>query len=90
MRHICAQTIAVALSGVTYALMLCSLPIAADEPGLPRSLAEAARMEQADALPRTGFYDTPSLAGTKPGDLLRHESFGGYIVPSGATAIRIQ
>ena len=89
MRHIRAQTIAVALSGVTYALMLCSLPIAADEPGLPRSLAEAARMEQADALPRTGFYDTPSLAGTKPGDLLRHESFGAYTVPSGATAVRI-
>lgn len=60
-----------------------------EEPPLPRSLAEAVSMEQADALPRTAFYDTPSLAASKPGDLLRHEIFTGYMLPQGATAVRI-
>jgi pimeloyl-ACP methyl ester carboxylesterase len=65
------------------------LPAAADEPGLPRSVAEAQRMERADALPRTAFYETPTLAMTKPGELLRKEPFEGYLVPTGASAIRI-
>ena len=46
-------------------------------------------MERADALPRTAFYETPSLAGTKPGELLRHESFAGYALPRGARAVRL-
>ncbi len=46
-------------------------------------------MESADALPRTGFYDTPALASSKPGDLLRQEPGTGYALPNGATAIRI-
>jgi len=46
-------------------------------------------MEQADALPRTAFYDTPPLAASKPGDLLRRVTFDGYAVPPGATAVRI-
>jgi pimeloyl-ACP methyl ester carboxylesterase len=65
------------------------LPAAADVPALPRSLEEAIRMERADALPRTAFYEAPSLAGTKPGALLRQESFDGYQVPAGAHAVRI-
>jgi pimeloyl-ACP methyl ester carboxylesterase len=58
-------------------------------PDLPRSLAEAESMERADALPLTGFYDTPTLAGTRPGALLRREPFSGYAVPKGASAVRI-
>jgi pimeloyl-ACP methyl ester carboxylesterase len=74
------------------ALLLCTsgqAPLAEEVPGLPRSLAEAVSMERADALPITSFYDTPSLTGTRPGDLLRHEPFAGYAVPKGATAVRI-
>lgn len=61
----------------------------ADSAPLPHSLAEAVTMEQADALPRTAFYETPALSGSKPGALLRQESFAGYAVPPGATAVRI-
>ena len=48
-----------------------SLTAMAEEPQMPKSLDEAIRMERADALPRTAFYDTPTLAASKPGDLLR-------------------
>ncbi|MGO9991483.1 MAG: lipase family protein [Steroidobacteraceae bacterium] len=65
------------------------LPACADEPALPHSLAEAVRMEKADALPRTPFYETPSLAATKPGELLRQAPFTGYTLPAGARAVRI-
>ena len=57
---------------------------------MPKTLVEAAGMEQADRLPLTDFYSTPpNLASTKPGDLLRKESFTGYSLPKGATAVRI-
>jgi pimeloyl-ACP methyl ester carboxylesterase len=46
-------------------------------------------MERADALPITHFYDAPRLSDSKPGDLLRQESFDGYSLPSGARAVRI-
>lgn len=83
------QTPAVGLAGLLL-MMWGGAPAGADElPGLPRSLAEAVRMEQADALPRTAFYDTPSLAASKPGDLLRKLAVDGYAVPKGATAVRI-
>jgi hypothetical protein len=81
--------IAAILAAVTSVITLRSAPLAADEPGLPHSLAEAIQMERADALPRTAFYDTPSLGKTKPGDLLRQAPFRGYAVPSGARAVRI-
>ena len=61
----------------------------ADDPQMPRSLSEAIAMERADALPRTSFYDSPSLATTKPGDLLRKAPFSGYTVPQGASTVRI-
>ena len=61
----------------------------ADDSPLPRSLAEAIQMERADALPRTGFYDSPALSGSHPGDLLRKAPFGSYSLPKGATAVRI-
>lgn len=60
----------------------------ADEPVMPQSIDDAIRMERADALPLTAFYDSPSLASSKPGDLLRQEAGNGYTVPSGATAVR--
>src|SRR5689334_2198586 len=80
---------AVVLAGVASLMALGRAPRAEEAPGLPRSLAEAVRMEQADALPRTAFYDTPSLAASKPGDLLRQVAFDGYAVPKGASAVRI-
>jgi pimeloyl-ACP methyl ester carboxylesterase len=64
-------------------------PAAADAPALPRSLAEAMQMESRDALPRTAFYETPSLTATEPGALIRRAPFTGYAVPAGATAVRI-
>jgi pimeloyl-ACP methyl ester carboxylesterase len=88
--HRCAGAlIAVVLVALTLVITLQSAPLAAEEPGLPHSLSEAIQMERADALPRTAFYDTPSLATTKPGDLLRQEPFRGYAVPTGASAVRI-
>lgn len=57
---------------------------------MPKSTAEAQKMEEADRLPLTGFYSTPAnLRSTKPGDLLRKEAFAGYALPKGATAVRI-
>ena len=61
----------------------------ADEWPLPHSLNEAVRMERADALPITHFYDAPKLSASRPGDLLRQESFDGYTLPKGARAVRI-
>lgn len=62
----------------------------ADEPGLPRNVAEALRLEAADALTLTAFYDTPrDIAATKAGDLLRSEPGSGYHLPQGVRAIRI-
>lgn len=57
---------------------------------LPKTVAEAVTLEQADRLPLTNFYATPRhLAATKPGALLRKEPFAGYSLPKGATAVRI-
>ena len=57
---------------------------------MPKTLAQAVAMEQADRLPITDFYSTPAnLGATKPGDLLRKEASTGYSLPKGATAVRI-
>ncbi len=57
---------------------------------MPKTAAEALALEQADRLPITDFYSTPGdLPATKPGALLRKESFDGYSLPKGATAVRI-
>lgn len=81
---------AAALLSALLALAVAGVRAAdADAPPMPHSLAEAIRMERQDALPRTAFYATPALAGSKPGALLRQESFAGYAVPPGTTAIRI-
>jgi pimeloyl-ACP methyl ester carboxylesterase len=73
----------------TACLVLTWLSASADEPVMPRSLDEAVQMERADALPRTAFYESPSLDATKPGALLRKEPFEGYVLPTGAKAVRI-
>jgi len=73
--------------GATLALVALG---AAHAQEMPKTLAEAAAMEQADRLPITDFYSTPSsLTATKPGDLLRKAAFAGYSLPKGATAVRI-
>jgi pimeloyl-ACP methyl ester carboxylesterase len=82
-------TSAVAWLGLASLITGGPAPWAEDVPGMPHSLAEAVRMEQEDALPRTDFYDTPSLQGSRPGDLLRKAPFDGYALPKGATAVRI-
>jgi hypothetical protein len=69
--------------------LLVGPPSSADEWPLPRSLSDAVRMEQADALPITPFYSTPAFAGTQPGALLRQEDASGYALPTGARAVRI-
>ena len=57
---------------------------------MPKSVAEATRMEQLDELPAPGFYSSPrALSRTRPGDLLEKQPFGGYELPPGATAMRI-
>jgi pimeloyl-ACP methyl ester carboxylesterase len=78
----------------TTTLFACALALAgiglAEAQEMPKTLVEAAGMEQADRLPITDFYSTPlNLAATKPGDLLRKEAFAGYSLPKGATAVRI-
>ncbi len=80
---------AATLLGSALLSVVIARPSRADSAPIPHSLAEAVTMEQADALPRTAFYETPALSGSKPGALLRRESFAGYAVPSGATAVRI-
>lgn len=56
----------------------------------PTSLAEAQRIEAADALPVTAFYETPrNLDASRPGELLRQEAFDGYSLPKGVRAVRI-
>ena len=71
-------------------LLLAGLASAALAQDLPKSPREAARMEAADALPLTPFYDTPAdLSASLPGDLLRAQPFDGYSLPPGAKAVRI-
>ncbi|NLS01088.1 alpha/beta hydrolase [Rhizobium sp. P38BS-XIX] len=61
-----------------------------DDPGMPKSAAEASTIEQQDALPLTSLYEAPeTLKNTKAGDLLRKEAFDGYTLPPGASATRI-
>jgi len=73
-----------AAAGLLAALMVLG-PVKAQE--MPKSLAEADAMERGDRLPISDFYSTPkNLGASKPGDLLRQESFAGYALPPGATA----
>jgi pimeloyl-ACP methyl ester carboxylesterase len=67
-----------------------SATLASADDALPKTPAEAARMEAKDALPLTHFYDTPAnLSATKPGALLRSETVEQYALPKGARGVRI-
>jgi fermentation-respiration switch protein FrsA (DUF1100 family) len=69
--------------------LLCGTLARADD-ALPKTPADAARMEALDALPLTPFYDAPSkLSATKPGALLRSETAGQFALPKGARGVRI-
>jgi pimeloyl-ACP methyl ester carboxylesterase len=57
---------------------------------MPKSVPDAIALEKADSLPITDFYTPPAdLSASKPGQLLRQEPFSGYLLPKGATAVRI-
>jgi pimeloyl-ACP methyl ester carboxylesterase len=57
---------------------------------LPKTPAEAQRMESAVALKITPLYSTPIVPGkSKPGDLLAQEAYNGYSLPPGVKAVRI-
>lgn len=77
-------------AGALAAALLSLAPQLASAQDAPKSVAEAVKMEAEDSLPITAFYDIPaSLASTKPGALLRQETFDGYSLPKGASATRI-
>jgi pimeloyl-ACP methyl ester carboxylesterase len=68
--------------------LVIALPTAAGEAS--KEVAQAQAIELANALSPTSFYSDPvSLAGTRPGDLLRQEAFAGYSVVEGMKAVRI-
>ena len=78
------------ITGGTLALAFAGGAGAAFAQEMPKTVAAAMAMEQADALPIGDFYSTPAnLSQTKPGELLRKEPFAGYTLPKGATAVRI-
>lgn len=75
-------------AALSTALVFLSVQTGSQE--MPKSLAEAQRMERANSLPLTDFFSTPLAAGkSRPGDLLAHETYPGYAVPVGVSAQRI-
>jgi len=78
------------LGGVVVATAMTATPFADTAEAPPPTPKQALTLERSDLLPITKFYDTPSdLSSSKPGDLLRSEKFSDYILPPGATAVRI-
>ncbi|MBS0393317.1 MAG: alpha/beta hydrolase [Proteobacteria bacterium] len=58
--------------------------------GLPRSVAEARRLERESALSAPASYAQPrALSRSRPGELLAQEAYGGYLLPPGSRAWRI-
>jgi pimeloyl-ACP methyl ester carboxylesterase len=75
------------LFGVAAALLVGGSAAAQE---MPRSLDDAVKMEAADALPRTRFYDAPSpLPPGQPGDLVAKAASADYALPAGVRAVRI-
>ena len=88
LRQFCRGLAPIGTLGITLALLLGARSVLAQE--MPKTVAQAIAMEQADRLSIGDFYSTPAnLSATKPGDLLRKEPFTGYTLPKGATAVRI-
>ena len=70
--------------------VLLSLSAQAGSQEMPKSLAEAQRLERTNSLPLTDFFSTPlAPQGSRAGDLLAHEIYRGYAVPAGVNAQRI-
>ena len=89
-RSLGREKFARALTGALGAALATLAMVTSHAQEMPKTLADAAAMEQADRLPINEFYSTaPNLSATKPGDLLRKEPFTGYSLPKGATAVRI-
>ena len=89
-RHRSIPPIAMHLIAVGVTLVLGTSDVAfADEPVMPKTMAEAVQMEKEDSLPRTAFYDAPSLSASRPGDLLRQEPANDYAILKSAGAVRI-
>lgn len=67
-----------------------SLLVPAWAADMPKTVAQATRMEQANTMPAPAFYAAPrTLSRTRPGDLLEQQVVTGYRLPPGATALRI-
>jgi len=80
--------IRISASGMGLFMFLAALVAHAQE--MPKSVPEAIAMEQSNRLPLTNFYDAPGdLSASKPGALLKKESFKGYKLPQNASAVRI-
>ncbi len=76
--------------GWVASLGLLLLAGAAGAQGLPTTMQQAEQMDHADELPMTSFYATPAhWRHTRPGALLRQETFSGYSRPPGTTTVRI-
>ncbi len=85
-----SRTVDVVGSAVVAWTLAISTGVVRAEDATPKTLAEAIDMEAKDALPRTAFYDPPvPLPAAAPGTLIRSQSFAGYDLPKGATAVRI-
>jgi pimeloyl-ACP methyl ester carboxylesterase len=79
-----------ALTALAATLSIIARPVPALAQLAPTSVGQAVQMEAADALPLTGFYDTPpNLAAAQLGTLFRQEAFDGYALPNGMRAVRI-
>lgn len=75
---------------VTLSLAMGPKAWADDPPPFPTTVQEAAKAEQDDALPLTGFYDqAEDLGASKPGALLAKEAVSDYAVPGLGSAARI-
>lgn len=89
-RMLVAAVLGVAVLGLQ-AQAQNAAPPAQPAPGLPRTPADAAAIEQRRSLPITPFYDdVRDLSASRRGALLRQESGTGYVgLPPGSQAVRI-
>lgn len=84
-----AALIALSVIALCVALPQAAIADTAAPSHLPQSVAEATQMERQNSFPLTAFYETPALGASEPGALLREEPTTGYVIPEGASAVRI-
>jgi secretory lipase len=76
------------IAALSTALLVLTPAARAQE--MPKTVAEAQHWERANSLPLTALFSTRLPAQpTRPGELLAHETFGGYTLPAGVRAQRI-